>query len=182
MFFTALPCPPLPVRLAMSMMLKTTRADDEPETYQVCTSHDLLAGLLVSAIVRNNAELNKVRQAKQTAITKTLVDRCVAAKNNLDMYKVCKEFTAEYIHAFDDDGTCTPAVCFLKTEDVVKGDKVHKAICSWHAAQDIIFGAADQPKRKAEEFAKMNYEQLIQLHWLRVRDEPTPTTVIDEVV
>ena len=76
-------------------------------------------------------------------------------------------------------GTCTAAVQFLSMDEVVKGDKVHTATASWHAAQDILHCPVGQ-QRKAVQFAKMSYDQLIQLHWLRVRDEPTTTLVVVE--
>ena len=169
MYMTSLPCPPLPVKVL----------DGGTEQMKVCSSHDLLAGLLISAMVRGNGVLNEQRKQKQMAITKKLVDQCMASNNNINMYDVCKEFTAEYIHAFDDAGTCTAAVQFLSMDEVVKGDKVHTATASWHAAQDILHCPVGQ-QRKAVQFAKMSYDQLIQLHWLRVRDEPTTTLVVVE--
>ena len=153
LYFTSLPCPPLPVRVSGILT----------------TSHDMLAGLLIAAMTRGNRALDETRKHKQISITRKLVSQCEAATDATNVYEHCKEFTAEYVHAFDDAGTCTPTMCFLATDEVEKGDKVHSAICSWHAAQDILFTApADQ--RKAAVFALMSYEQLIQLHWQRFRE------------
>jgi hypothetical protein len=162
MYMTGLPCPPMPVRLP--------RIDDK-----IATSHDLLAGLLVSAMTRGNGKLDEERKRKQVAITRTLLDQCLASKDADEMYAHCQRFTAEYLHAFDDAGVCTPGVCFLSVEDVVKGDPVHAATCSWHAAQDILFVENPEMRHKADFYAKMSYEQLVKLHWQRVRDAPMMT-------
>ena len=160
MYLTALPCPPLPARLL-----------DGDAKDQIVSSHDLFAGLIVAAMVRNNKELNDIRKVKQNEITRALLDNCLASPNSKEMYKYCQQFTGEYLHAFDDAGASTPSVCFLNIEDVDKGDKVHSAASSWHAAQDILFVPKAQ-QRKATVFAKLSYAQLIDLHWSRVRDEP----------
>jgi len=150
LYFTSLPCPPLPVRV----------------NGMITTSHDMLAGLLIAAMTRGNRALDAERKQKQISITRKLVSQCESASAATDVYAHCKEFTAEYMHAFDDAGTCTPTMCFLGTDEVEKGDKVHSAICSWHAAQDILF-VAPAEQRKAAVFALMSYEQLIKLHWQR---------------
>ena len=173
MYMTALPCPPLPVMLAGFGQAGQAGQDSEKkEEIQLCTSHDLLAGLLISAMVRGNRELNEQRKQRQLQITRTLLDKCLASSDATEMYAFCKEFTAEYVHAFDDAGTCTPAVCFLAVDEVAAGDKVHLAACSWHAAQDILY-LPKVEQRKAAVFAKRSYAELIQAHWLRMHDEPT---------
>ena len=161
MYMTSLPCPPLPIML--------------PGETEAKTSHDLLAGLLTMAMMRGGSEkLNETRKQKQIQITRTMLDKCLASDNADQMYAICQEFTAEYLHAFDDAGQCTPGVCFLSMDDVQKGDKTHAAACSWHAAQDILHSPAAE-QRKASQFAALDYGGLIELHWLRVRDAPTTT-------
>ena len=152
MYMTALPCPPLPVTLSSG---------------DATTSHDLLAGLLVSAMRRNNPKLNKLRQAKQMAITKRLIGELETADKDVSAaYDACKRFSAEYIFAFDDDNRGAN-IQFLPMEDVEKGSKAHMAACSWHAAQDIQHAAPDK-RRSAAHFAKMTYVELIAKHLDRV--------------
>jgi hypothetical protein len=81
-------------------------------------------------------------------------------------YDACKRFTAEYILAFDDDASGA-SMQFLDMDDVEKGGKVHRAACSWHAAQDIQHAAPDK-RRNAEHFANMTYQELIAEHVARV--------------
>ena len=170
MYMVALPCPPLPI------MLAKFSADEKPqEMIGICTSHDLLAGLLLTAMVRGNKELNEKRKQTQLAITKTLIDKCARSSNASEMYEYCQEFTAEYVHAFDDAGTCTPAVCFMRTDEVAKNDKVHKGTCSWHAAQDIIQFPPEK-RRKAEVFAEYSYAELIEEHWKRFQADEEKQT------
>jgi hypothetical protein len=154
MYMTALPCPPLPVALSWN------------EESIVTSSHDLLAGLLVSAMRRNNEKLNKPRQAKQMEITERLLNDLEAAKTADAAYDACKRFTAEYIFAFDDDNRGTN-LQFAAMDDVAKGSKVHMAACSWHAAQDIQH-AAPEKRRNAAHFAKMAYCDLMVEHMQRV--------------
>jgi hypothetical protein len=164
MYATALPCPPLPLRLSSL------------DNHTVQTSHDVLVGLVMAAMVRGNPQLNEERKQLQRRITQTLVERCLASKDASEMYAHCKTFTGEYLHAFDDMGVCTPGICFLDMEDVVPGDKVHMAACSWHAAQDILY-AKPEEQRAADVFARLSYAQLINLHWMRMRDVPLDTQV-----
>jgi hypothetical protein len=160
MYMTALPCPPLPVNVIM------TTADGE--TRRIGTSsHDLLAGLLVGAMTRANAERNKLRQRKQIELTDRLITELELASHSADVaYDACKRFTAEYILAFDDDASGA-SMQFLDIGDVEKGGKVHMAACSWHAAQDIQH-AAPSSRRAAAHFAKMSYRELIAEHVVRV--------------
>jgi hypothetical protein len=178
MYMTALPCPPLPVSVAWVQK-------GEPNRMVFASSHDVLAGLLVSAMRRDNAALNKLRQAKQLAITDqfittlekcvtidcgcdacpgTVVGSCGIKPDHVAAYDACKRFTAEYILAFDDDN-CGSGLQFSDMEDVERGDKVHKATCSWHAAQDIQHASI---RRTADHFAKMTYAELIAEHVTRV--------------
>ena len=174
MYMTALPCPPLPVNVTMTTA--------EGETKRIGTSsHDLLAGLLVGAMSRANVERNKLRHKKQIEITDRLItalelassasaassaSSASAAAVAEAAYDACRRFTAEYILAFDDDDSGA-SLQFLDMEDVEKGGKVHRAACSWHAAQDIQH-AAPTRRRNADYFAKMTYRELIAEHVTRV--------------
>ena len=170
MYMTSLPCPPLPIKLPY--------IDEKTGKNKITSSHDILAGVLVSAMVRGNSELNGERKKRQIEITRTLLDKSLISTNADSMYDICKEFTAEYLHSFDDKGTCTPGAAFLEMHEVEKGDDVHKAISSWHAAQDILHRPPAQ-QRKAEVFARLSYEKLMELHWVRVRDGPTDILFVD---
>ena len=186
MYMTALPCPPLPV--------KVTLTTAEGETKRIGTSsHDLLAGLIVGAMSRANMERNKLRQKKQIELTDRLITAlelasaasATSAASSASAtsaasaasaasvasvasvaYDACKRFTAEYILAFDDDASGA-SMQFLDMDDVEKGGKVHRAACSWHAAQDIQHAAPDK-RRNAEHFANMTYQELIAEHVARV--------------
>ena len=163
MYMTALPCPPLPVNVTMTT--------PDGETKRIGTSsHDLLAGLLVGAMSRANVKRNKLRQKRQIELTDRLITALElassAASTASSAYDACRRFTAEYILAFDDDASGA-TLQFLDMDDVEKGGKVHRAACSWHAAQDIQHAAPDK-RRNADHFAKMTYRELIAEHVARV--------------
>ena len=160
MYMTALPCPPLPVNVTMTA--------PDGETKRIGTSsHDLLAGLLVGAMSRANVERNKLRQKRQIELTDRFITALeLAASSAVEAYDACRRFTAEYILAFDDDASGA-TLQFLEMDDVEKGGKVHRAACSWHAAQDIQHSAPDK-RRGADHFAKMTYRELIAEHAARV--------------
>jgi len=156
MYAAALPCPPIPVQL--------------PTQEEPTTSHDLLVGLLIAAMTRSNRTLNEVRKATQMELTQTFLDAAMTAADTGAMYGHCKAFTAEYIHAFDDVNTCTPSVQFLNYDDVPMESKIHKAACSWNAAQDILFTCVNE-RHDARFYATMTYQQLIEWHRLRVQQQ-----------
>ena len=163
MYMTALPCPPLPVNVTMTT--------PDGETKRIGTSsHDLLAGLLVGAMSRANVKRNKLRQKRQIELTDRLITALElassASSTASSAYDACRRFTAEYILAFDDDASGA-TLQFLDMDDVEKGGKVHRAACSWHAAQDIQHAAPDK-RRNADHFAKMTYRELIAEHVARV--------------
>ena len=163
MYMTALPCPPLPVIVTMTT--------PDGETKRIGTSsHDLLAGLIVGAMSRANVERNKLRQKRQIELTDrfiTALELAASSASSADAaYDACRRFTAEYILAFDDDASGA-TMQFLDMDDVEKGGKVHRAACSWHAAQDIQHAAPDK-RRNADHFAKMTYRELIAEHVARV--------------
>ena len=159
MYMTALPCPPLPVNAVLSM--------PDGETKRVSTSsHDLLAGVLVGAMNRADAGRNRLRQKQQMALTDRLITALEGAAAPEAGYDACKRFTAEYILAFDDDASGA-SLQFLAMDEVERGSNVHKAACSWHAAQDIQHSAKGE-RRDASVFAKMSYKELIAEHLKRV--------------
>ena len=157
MYCAALPCPPLPVQLV-----------DEGI---ITTSHDVLAGLLLLAITRNNQELNKQRKETQTRLVGEFLGACVDCQDVPTLYEHCKRFTGQAIHAFDDAGGSTPAVVFLDMGDMAKGDKVHKAMASWNSAQDIIYVKDPACRRNAAMFAAMDTVGMLQAHLDRLHDK-----------
>jgi hypothetical protein len=153
MYFTALPCPPLAILL------------NGDET----TSHDLLAGLIMLAISRNDKALNDVRKEKQTRLVDELLERGLGCLTLSEMYDNCRQFTGEYIHAFDDKGACTSGLLFVPMQDVTKGSKAHKAMCSWNAAQEIIYCKIED-RRNTSFFERMEWSEMMQCHMDRMQD------------
>jgi hypothetical protein len=175
MYCAALPCPPLPVQLV-----------EEGETV-VTTSHDVLAGLLLLAVIRNNTELNEKRKVRQTQLVAEFLEKGTACTDVATLYEHCKRFTGEAIHAFDDAGGSTPAVMFLEMSAIAKGEKVHKAMASWNSAQDIIYVKDVGRRRNAAAFGAMDTACLFQVHLDRMQDKTQETVcfalpaVIEEV-
>lgn len=190
MYMVALPCPPLPV-LVSSASFKGNKEkeedddnDEEVEKWMVCSSHDLLAGLLICAMQRNDQTQNETRKKKQIELTQTFIDSILGksvGKLSVDdnivdaMYTMCQSFTGEYIFSFDDPGNPCPAVRFMNIDDVAKGDKVHSACCSWHRGQAILH-AKHQKKETADsstidinnEYSTLSYRELIKKHCERI--------------
>ena len=146
-------------------------ADEEEEGY--ASSHDLLAGLLVMAMERGKSDLNEARRTMQMRLTSELItslEKAAEAQTpSADvLYAACVRFTAEYVHAFNDPGQGTPMVRFVGMEQVVRGDKVHQACCSWSAAQDIQHEAVESRRRNASEWGALAYPELLLAHAQRV--------------
>ena len=108
MYLVGLPCPPIPITLNISSFAKREETDDDDngdeKERKVCSSHDMLAGLIVSAMHRNNQALNEVRMKKQMEITKNFLDQIEKLEESDvgGMYSACQVFTAYYILSFDD--------------------------------------------------------------------------------
>ena len=145
MYLTALPVPPLPVWVR--------RCQAEEESYT--SSHDLLAGLLVAAMDRNRADLNRQRMQKQ----QTLIDAFVKEEAT---YEACVRFTGQFVLAFCDPAQSTPQVRFGDLGDVSTGDRIHGACVHWMVAQDILRHPKDLAlRRPAEHLAKLSYAELL---------------------
>ena len=182
MYMTALPCPPLPVTVLMMLKKPAAAAEeDEDDVRRMPTSsHDLLAGLLIAAMTRGDAGLNAQRRTKQLAITDRLITELegIGEKLRLDAaasqwaqdtaYCACQQFTADYIHSFDDPGHPAATMQFVRMEEVPLHSHVHAAACSWHAAQDIQHAASVEQRRTAAHFATQEYPSLILEHLRRV--------------
>ncbi len=161
MYLTALPCPPLPV-----LVHRPGAAEEDGGRVGATSSHDLMAGLLLHAMLANDAAFNERRKTKQLAITDRLITALEEARGPDDAYGVCQRFTAEYLQSFEDG--CGFAVQFQTADDVDRGSPVHRAFCSWHAAQDIMHPPAEGGARSADVFARMTYLELMQEHLARV--------------
>jgi hypothetical protein len=181
LWVTALPCPPLPVMVKMRKNAKNKHLKDgeeeeedaeEEEEEGYASSHDLLAGLLVMAMERGKTDLNEARRTKQMQLTSELITTLEKAAETqapaATFYAACVRFTAEYVHAFNDPGQGTPMVRFVGMEHVVPGDKVHKACCSWSAAQDIQHETVEARRRNATEWGMLGYPELLMAHGRRV--------------
>jgi hypothetical protein len=145
------------------------------------SSHDLLAGLLLAAMHRSDADLNAQRRIKQIAITDRFITELERIGERLRgqnatpiaevqraAYLACQQFTADYIHAFDDPGHPAATMQFMRMEEVPRHSHVHSATCSWNAAQDIQHAASVDQRRTAAHFARMEYPALIVEHLMRV--------------
>ena len=215
MFMVALPCPPLPVLVDASKLVKqingiTNDNDndndndkdedcDHDDNRIVVSSHDLIAGLLICAMQRNNKARNEDRKRIQTALTEHFIDKIkdMGVKSDIkdtytsdtivgSFYLACMEFTSGYISSFDDPGNAPKQIQFLPMSDVQIGDAVHKACCAWNNGQNILFlkkwfKAEEQDKAEKEEqekkiqdfkkqYLSMPYAKLMQAHCERVAD------------
>jgi hypothetical protein len=189
MYMVSLPCPPIPVLVNVD-----NKENEEPGKETVCSSHDLLAGVLLCAMQRNSKEKNEKRRKKQVETVETYISEIIKAacgsspevltadrREKMDFeafWSSSKKFTCNFLTSFDDEGVPTPGIRFAATCDVEKGSKVHKACCSWMVAQDIlhsnsVFGDAASAfiPRKIEYFEKLTYEAMIRMHHERLVEE-----------
>lgn len=188
MYMVSLPCPPIPVLVNVDK--KDNEEDEGKET--VCSSHDLLAGLLLCAMQRNSKEKNEKRRKKQVEIVENYISEILKSafgvlsldkkeKINFESFwNSSKKFTCDFLTSFDDEGVPTPSIRFASTLDVESGSKVHKACCSWMVAQDILYcnsmfgtGNSAFTPRKVEFFQKLSYKDMISMHHERLVEEET---------
>jgi len=194
MYMVSLPCPPIPVLVHVDENKKNEDdTGDKEET--VCSSHDLLAGVLLCAMQRNSKEKNEKRKRKQVEIVERYIFEIIKAaspespvsltsdrKEKLDFdafWHSSQKFTCDFLTSFDDEGVPTPGIRFAAACDVEMGSKVHKACCHWMVAQDIlhansmfgITGSAAFTPKKMEYFEKMTYEAMISMHHERLVEE-----------
>jgi len=188
MYMVALPCPPLPVLVNVEKyegFEEEDKADINEKNEAICSSHDLLAGLLISAMHRKNKTLNEQRKQKQLKTTENFIAELIDMnqKKSMDtekMYEACQRFTYEYLQSFEDAEYPSPSVRFMNMDDVKIGDKVHKACCSWNIAQDMIHAKSDEAKsgsasklevRPKSVFEQMSFREMIQAHCHRVIED-----------
>ena len=161
MYFASLPCPPLPI---MAVRECASAEDDDVPT--ICSSHDLLAQMLLHAMYKGNKALNEKRKTFQIDVTRRLIDALNAkpAPGPERTYFLFQQYTADYIAAFANQPR---GVHFASFDEVPRGHIVHRSCCSWNAAQDIQHLPKGQQKT-AKEYANFEYRALIQLHCDRV--------------
>ena len=178
MYLVGLPCPPIPLSVDVTKFLKKggVFTGEEVSNRKICSSHDILAGLIVVAMKRGDKNLNAIRQKKQTTINETFLDTLDALdESDVDsMYKECQKFTAEYLLAFDDPSQPNPSFQLHPMEDVKKGDNVHHSSSSWSSGQDILFEPNTQKRRTADQFKLLSYRDIIQIHCSRVKSTFSP--------
>jgi len=176
MYVVSLPCPPLPVFVNIEDFENPSASDtksaekEEEATRTICSSHDLLAGLVLGAMQKKDKAGNEQRKQKQIEITRAFIEELKkeeVAKSRDKLFDACKKFTAEYIFSFDDPNTTTPSIVFGDMSDVCVGDKIHKACASWHVSQEILYGDKGN-KRDINHFQYQTYAQLIQEHCSRI--------------
>jgi hypothetical protein len=167
MYITALPVPPLPVWVRIAS--NQTQQDGETEGY--ASSHDLLAGLLVAAMVRDRPDLNRKRMARQ----KALLDELDAALRGrpASAFEAYVRFTGQFLLAFGDDASA-PQVRFGGLDDVAPGDKLHSACAHWMASQDILHSTTTPggERRTAAQFLARSYGELLAEHAINYAARP----------
>ena len=164
MYFASLPCPPLPI---MAVRESSSEADDADGGKPVaCSSHDLLAEMLLHAMFKGNKALNAKRKEFQIDVTRRLLEALQAKPQPGPerTYFLFQQYTADYIAAFANQSR---GVHFVALDDVERGHPVHKACCSWNAAQDIQHVGVEA-RRTAEQYAMLTYRELIVRHCDRV--------------
>lgn len=151
MYMAALPCPPMPLMLS----------DTDGPKY--CNSHDFIASMLLSAMALRDTALNEQRKMKQVELTERLLSNLEKLCNEEGpikeeaAYTHFSEFTAGYICAF---ANIDVGVTFLPLADVLEGDTVHRACCSWDRAQRIIL-------KEEEAGGATSYKDLLLAHCKR---------------
>jgi len=192
MYMVALPCPPLPIKVNVDNYSGFDEEEDIPNEKKevICSSHDLLAGLIICAMHRNNISLNQIRKAKQIEITKKFIQGLIEkfhVEEDVDVdsfYNMCGTFTADYLESFDDPQHPSHGVHIMNMDEVQVGDKVHKSCCSWHVAQEILqmknakhkasIGDVENQMaepRKIDFFQSLTYRVLIKEQCLRLLKE-----------
>ena len=156
MYLTALPVPPLPVWVRMQK-----KSEEEGVREDLTSSHDLLAGLLVMAMGRDRADLNKTRMERQQAIVEEFVKGLDGVDDVGAYYAACVKFTGGFVHAFADPQQPTPQVRFGELEQVAAGDKVHAACAHWMAAQDMLHQPDKTKHQTAAQYATLPYAALL---------------------
>lgn len=178
MYLVGLPCPPIPLSVDVTKFLKKggVFTGEEVSDRKICSSHDILAGLILGAMQRNDQKLNAIRQKKQSTITQTFLNTLdTLDEADVDsMYRECQKFTAEYLLAFDDPFQPNPSFQMHPMEDTKIGDNVHNSSCSWSSGQDILFEPDAQKRRTANQFKLLSYRDIIKIHCSRVKSTFSP--------
>ena len=166
MYITALPVPPLPV------WVRVRRGEEEEEEEGYTSSHDLLAGLVVGAMLRDRPDLNRERMAKQKALLDALdaaLRRPHSSKNAWEEAYV--RFTGQFVLAFGDDARA-PQTRFGGIDTVERGDRLHQACAHWMASQDILHQRDPTRRRTAAQFAERSYGELLAEHAINYAARP----------
>lgn len=138
-------CLPLPP-LAMRVKKDAKDVSYQSQSGSTANSHDVIAQLMLQAVMVGSKEQNTRRQQIQqdviSALTKDL--RLVDAEQ---AYPVFARYTMRYIQSFVVCGERTaaemdrlaPKADFLDAEVVERDDPVHIACCHWTASQDAFY-------------------------------------------
>ena len=178
MYLVGLPCPPIPLSVDVTKYMKKggVFTGEEISNRKICSSHDILAGLILAAMKRNDQALNAIRRQKQETITQTFLHTLdTLDESDVDgMYKECQKFTAEYILAFDDPSQPNPSFQMHTMDETKIGDNVHSSACSWSSGQDILFESNPKNRKTASQFKLLSYRDIIQIHCHRVKSTFSP--------
>jgi hypothetical protein len=188
MYVTALPCPPLPLFVTEEEEEDTTTptattGEEEEEAggggaakkknrrKGYSTTHDLIGALLIVAMDRGNKRLNALRKTQQEKLTEELLcglEGLPADDNGTAAFPIYQRFVGGYIHAFSDPGEASPSVRLAALESVQRNDTVHRACCSWSAAQDIQHEPDASKRRTAAMYSALSFRELLAVHARRV--------------
>jgi len=136
MILAALPYPPLPI------LLPKLHASGE-DILQ--TSHDLISMLLRESCAKRTASENKARQQRQQAVLAGFMRSVTseACASPPELYRVYCEYTMHHIATYLPPGAPQPVLRFLPLDHPCKGDKTHKTMCDYMAAQARILELPD---------------------------------------
>jgi hypothetical protein len=136
MILAALPYPPLPILLP--------KLDASGEDV-LQTSHDLISMLLRESCAKRTVSENQARmQRQQAALAGFMRDLGgEACASPVELYRIYCAYTMHHIATYLPPGAPPPALRFLPLDHPCKGDKTHRAMCDYMAAQARILELPD---------------------------------------
>lgn len=164
MILAALPYPPLPILLS--------RLEESHEDV-LQTSHDLLSMLLRESCAKRTASENQARQRQQQVVLAHFMrELCTeAAASPQALYDLYCKYTMRHIAAYLPPGAPQPSIRFLPLGHPCKGDRTHKAMCDYMAAQARILQLPDGTC--AENWLRYEYFDMLQFARNRLVHEPS---------
>lgn len=171
MILAALPYPPLPVLLP--------RLSESTEDV-LQTSHDLLSMLLREACAKRTKSENEARLRRQQVVLANFMRELAteACASPPELYRVYCAYTMQHIATYLPPGAPAPALRFLPLDHPCKGDRTHKAMCDYMAAQARILELPDG--ECAENWLRYEYFDMMLFARSRLMQEPEAVPPEDE--